>query len=68
MQQNSISREHKDASSRNNDDIKSAFFGIIVKCLMSPLGSSHKVSAIWGWMICAWAMKNSAMTFWGYEK
>ena len=32
------------------------------------LGSSQKVSAIWGWMIFAWAVKNSAMTFWGYEK
>ena len=31
------------------------------------LGSSHKVSAIWGWMIFGWAMKNSAMTFWAMK-
>ena len=30
--------------------------------------SSHKVFAIWGWMIFGWAIENSAMTFCCYEK
>ena len=34
----------------------------------TDLGSSNKVSAIWGWMIFGWAINNSAMTFWGDEK
>jgi len=31
-------------------------------------GSGHKVSAIWGWTIFEWAMKNATISLWGYEK